>query len=43
MTSKKSIIDNKIFKFTKNAEAKKQKNNGLVNIVYLEFDDHRIL
>ena len=37
------MIASKIFKFTKKAEVKKQKNNGLVNIVNLEFDDHRIL
>ena len=41
--SKKRMIANKIFKLAKKAEAKKQKNNGLVNSVNFEFDDQRTL
>ena len=32
-----------IFMFAINADVRKQKNNGLVNKVSFEFDDHLIL
>ena len=35
--------DIRIFTFAKNADVKNRKNNGLVNKVNLELDDHLIL
>jgi len=40
---KEIIKETNMFMFAINADIRKQKNNGLVNKVSLEFDDHLIL
>ena len=40
---KEIIKETNMFMFAINADTRKQKNNGLVNKVSFEFDDHLIL